>query len=330
MDIHWARRAMGGFLLASVLLGASACADADDTFPHRGPIRLMVGSAPGGGGDIVARMVVQYLTGTLGQSIVIENRPGAAGNIAANLVAKSPADGYTVLFAFTGHVINPGLYSNIPFDTVKDFKPITMLATNQTILAVGTALPIHSVKELISYARQNPKKLAMGGLIGSSQYLGGELFKSMAGVEILTVPYKGNSESLNALLAGQIQVMFNTISVVGPQIKAGRLRALAVTGSERSALVPDLPTVAQAGVPGYSSVGWYGFVVPAKTPDAVVDLIYQKTEEALKNPDLRKRMLSLGYEPVDVNPKKFDAFIREEIPRWTAVIQQAHIAVNPS
>lgn len=294
------------------------------TFPNK-PIRIIVGSAAGGGGDTAARILAQPLSEQLGQSIVIENRPGAGGNIGADSVAKASPDGYTLLWAYTGHVINPGLYTKLPFDTLRDFAPVAMVATNQTMLVVRPSLPVTSVQELVVYAKKEPGKLTMGTLVGSSQHLAGELFKSVANINILFVPYKGASQALNAMLAGEIDVMFNTVSIMQPHVKSGKVRALAVTGKTRSSVVPNLPSINEAGFPTYSSVGWYGLVAPARTPLAIVEKLHDAVEKSLARPDIKAKMLALGNEPVSMTPAAFSSFVEEEIPRWSRVIKDANV-----
>jgi tripartite-type tricarboxylate transporter receptor subunit TctC len=292
------------------------------------PIRLIVGSAAGGGGDAVARVVSQPMTEILAQPVIVDNRPGSGGNIGADFVAKSPPDGYTLLLAYTGHVINPGLFAKLPFDTLRDFAPVTMLATNQTVLAVHPSVPAKSVKELIALARAKPGRFTMGALPGSTQHLAGELFKSMAKVDMLFIPFKGNAQALTSLLSGEVDVLFNTMSIALPHVKAGKMRALAVTGKARSQLMPELPTIGEAALPGFSSVGWYGIVAPAKTPAAVVEKLNQTLTSILKSQDVRQRFINMGNEPIGMGPKEFDTFIREEIPRWSKVIRDAKIKLE--
>jgi tripartite-type tricarboxylate transporter receptor subunit TctC len=294
------------------------------SYPAR-PIRLVVGSSAGGGGDVIARIVSQAASTGLRQQIIVDNRPGAAGNIGADLVAKAPPDGYTLLLAYTGHAINPGLFSKLPFDPVKDFAPVIMLATNQALLVVHPSLPAKSVKELIALAKERPGKLSIGGLTGSSPQLAGELFKAMAGIDMISIPYKGNGPALNDLLGGQIDVMFNVLAIVQAHVKAGKLRALAVAGSKRSALVPELPTVSEAGLPGFSSTGWYGILAPARTPAAVVSKLNVAFADVLRSSGMRERLTGMGNEPVAGTPESFGAFIREEIPKWAKVIKAAGI-----
>jgi tripartite-type tricarboxylate transporter receptor subunit TctC len=311
------------FALVALITGASA-----QPYPTK-PIRLIVGSPAGGGGDTVARTVSQPMIELLGQPVVVENRAGAGGNIGAEVVAKAPPDGHALLLAFTGHVINPGLYSKLPFDTLLDFSPVTLLATNQTVLVVHPSVPAKSVKEFIALAKARQGKFTVGSLPGSSQHLAGELFKSMAMLDLLFIPYKGNSQALTGLMSGEVDVMFITMTIVQPHVRSGKIRALAVTGKRRSLLMPDLPTISEAALPGFSSVGWYGILVPAKTYAAVIDKLHQTLQKILGSADVKRRLISMGNEPVGTGPKEFDAFIREEIPRWTEVIKRTKIKLEP-
>jgi tripartite-type tricarboxylate transporter receptor subunit TctC len=292
------------------------------------PIRIVVGSSAGGGGDTMARLVAQAMTPELRQPVVIDNRAGASGNIGADIVAKAPADGYTLLFIFSGHVVNPSLYAKLPFDTVRDFAAVTMLATNESVLVVHPSLPVKSVRELIALAKANPGKYTIGALTSSSQHLGSELFKLQAGVDMLFVPYKGNAAALNDVLGGQLNVMFNTLAITMPHVQSGRLRALAVAGSHRSKLAPELPTVSEAGVPGFAFNGWYGIVAPAATPRPIVERLNRTLVKIVKSPEISAKIVQLGNEPVGSTPEELDRLIRQEIPKWAKVIRQAKITVS--
>ena len=303
-------------------------AHAAQSYPTK-PIRVIVGSSPGGGGDTMARLLAQPMTSALGQQVVIDNRPGAGGNIGADIVAKAPGDGYTLLFVFSGHAVNPTLYAKLPFDTVRDFAGITQIATNESMLVVHPSFPAKSVKELIALAKQNPGKYSIAALTSSSQHLGSELFKLQAGVNLLFVPYKGNAAALTDLLGGQVQVMFNTIAVTLPHVQSGKLRALAVAGPRRSRLAPDLPTVSEAGLPGFHFNGWYGMVAPASTPRPIVNRLSETLRRIVKSPEIVERMGATGNEPVASTPEEFDRLIREEIPKWAKVIREAKIQLAP-
>ena len=294
------------------------------TYPAR-PIRLIVGSSAGGGGDGVARVTAAKLSPLLGQQWVIDNRPGAAGNIGAEMVARAAPDGYTLLFAYTGHVINPALFRTLPFDPLRDFAPLGMIAFNHSALVVHPGVPVQSVKELIALAKAQPGKLTMGALAGTVQHLATELFKTQAGVDIVYVPYKGNGPANNDLLAGQINIMFNTLALVAPLAKAGRLRALAVTSDKRSALMPELPTVSEAAIKGFSAQGWYGLLAPAATPRAVIMTLSDALNQVLRDADMQQRIKAMGNEIAFRTPAQFDAWIRVEIPKWAQVAKRAGI-----
>jgi tripartite-type tricarboxylate transporter receptor subunit TctC len=308
-------------LLLAVSLGATSHAQ---DYPAR-PIRLIVGSSAGGGGDGVARVTAAKLTALLKQQMVVDNRPGAAGNIGAELVARAAPDGYTLLFAYTGHVINPALFKKLPFDPLRDFAPVGMIAVNHSALVVNPAVPAQSAKELIALAKSRPGKLSMGALVGGSQHLAGELFKTQAGVDILYVPYKGNAPATNDLIAGQVDMMFNTLALVAPLVKAGRLRALAIASEKRSELMPDLPTLSEAALPGFSSNGCYGILAPAATPRGVIVKLNGALNSMLREADTLQRIKAMGNETAPGTPEQFDAFIRAEIPKWSDVARRAGI-----
>ena len=316
------------FGLACAAAAQPAATAAAQAYPTK-PIRLIVGSSAGGGGDTFARVVSQALSGALNQQVIIDNRAGAGGNIGADLVAKAPPDGYTLLFVFTGHVLNPSLYAKLPFDTVRDFAPVSLLATNESVLALHPSLPAKSVAELIALAKKNPGKYTIGALPSSAQHLGSELFKLKAGVDLLFIPYKGNGPALVDLMGGQLDMAFNTVAITLPLVQAGKLRALAVAGERRSKLAPDLPTMKEAGVPGFSFFGWYGIVAPARTSPAIVTLLNQRLVEVLKAPDIVERVTAMGNEAVGSTPAEFDKFIRDEIPKWAKVIKEAKISLAP-
>ncbi len=305
-----------------------ACASGAQSYPSK-PIRLIVGSSAGGGGDTFARVAAQGLTNVIGQQVIIDNRAGASGNIGADLVAKAPPDGYTLLFAFTGHVLNPSLYAKLPFDTVRDFAPVSLLATNESVLVVHPGVPAKSLPELIALLKSNPGKYTMGALTSSAQHLGSELFRLKAGVDFLFIPYKGNGPALADLLGGQIHMAFNTVAITLPLVQSGKLRALAVAGDRRSKLAPDLPTMMEAGLPGFSFFGWYGIAAPARTPEAIVRRLNEGLVKVMKSPDIVARIAAMGNESVGSTPAEFDKFIRAEIPKWEKVIKEAKISLAP-
>ena len=293
-------------------------------FPER-PVRFVVGFTPGGPSDILARALGQKLADLWGQQIVIENRPGAGGNIAAELVAKSAADGYTWLLGNNSILAtNQTLYRGLGYDPVKDFAPVALVAIQPNILVVNPAVAANSVKELIALAKARPGELnyASSGS-GAAAHLAGELFKTMTGVEMVHVPYKGAQPALTDVIAGQAQLMFATSASVIPYVKAGRLRALAVTTARRSATVPELPTVAEAGVPGFEAITWHGVVMPAATSATLVERINRDIVQAVRAPDLRARLESLGAEINTGTPRDFADYIAREIPKWAKVVKDS-------
>src|SRR6478736_6590271 len=301
-------------------MAAALCAAAPSLaqgFPEK-PIRFVVGFTPGGPSDILARALGQKLGERWSQQVVIENRPGAGGNVAAEAVAKSAPDGYTWLLGNNSILAtNQSLYRSLGYDPVKDFAPVSLVAVQPNILVVNPQVPVHSVAELIQVAKKSPGKLnyASSGA-GAAAHLAGELFKTMAGVDLVHVPYKGAQPALTDVIAGQVQVMFATSASVIPFIHAGKLRALAVTTAQRSASVPELPTVSEAGVPGFEATTWHGVVVPAATPAAIVARLNEEINSALGEKDLKDRLTSLGAEISTGTPKQFTDYIAREIPKW--------------
>jgi tripartite-type tricarboxylate transporter receptor subunit TctC len=297
-------------------------------FPTK-PIRIIVAYTPAGATDILARAVGQKMTESWGQPVIVDNRPGAAGNIGTEIAAKAPADGYTLLMATAGtHGINPGLYRKLNWDP-KEFTGVSLVAMVPNILVVNNALPVKSVKELIAYLKANPGKLSYGSPgLGSTAHLSMELFKSMTGTEITHVPYKGSAGVMADVMGGQIALTMDNIPPYLPQVKAGKLRALAVSPAKRTPAAPELPTVAEAGVPGYDSGAWFGLVAPAATPKAIVDRLAAETQRILKLPDVRERISSLGAEIVGSPPQEFTAFMQAERAKWAKVIQDAHVALQ--
>ena len=288
-------------------------------------VRFVVGFTPGGPSDILARALGAKLAETLGQPVVVENRPGAGGNLAAEVVAKSAPDGNTWLLGNNSILAtNAALYSRLGYDPVKDFAPVALVGIQPNMLVVHPSVPAHSVAELIAYAKQHPGKLNYASTgAGVASHLSAELFKAMAGVDMVHVPYKGAQPALTDVIAGQCQVMFATSASAIPYVKAGRLRALAVTTAKRSPSLPDLPTVSEAGVPGFESITWHGVVVPSQTPASVVDRLNRTINTALGQPDLRERLEGLGVEVAGGSPQDFAAYIAREIPKWTKVVKDS-------
>jgi len=314
-------RRIAAALFVAIAFSGGAAAQA---WPEK-PVRFVVGFTPGGPSDILARALGQKLSEIWTQQMVIENRPGAGGNIAAELVAKSAGDGYTWLLGNNSILAtNQSLYARLGYDPVKDFAPVALVAIQPNILVVNPDVPAHSVKELIALARAKPGELnyASSGS-GAAAHLAGELFKAMTGVQMVHVPYKGAQPALTDVIAGQAQLMFATSASVIPYIKAGRLRALAVTTAQRSASVPDLPTVSEAGVPGFEAITWHGVVVPAATPQPLVVRLNADIVKVLHMRDLRERLESLGAEVAPGTPRDFAEYIAREIPKWAKVVKDS-------
>jgi tripartite-type tricarboxylate transporter receptor subunit TctC len=289
------------------------------------PVRMVVGLAPGGATDIVARAVSQRLAERLGRTFVVENRSGAGGTIAASVVAKSPADGYTLLAVSAGYSISAALYAELPYDPLKDLAPISRLAESPFLLVVHPSLPVKNVKELIALAKSRPGKLnfAYAGN-GSSGHLTGELFKSMAGIKVTDVPYKGAGPAMIDVLAGQCDLMVANILSSLPYVKSGRLRALAVTGAKRATVAPSLPTVGES-VPGYAVASWYGVLAPARTPQDIINKLNREIGAIMKSPAMKDWLEGDGAEPVDTTPEEFGRHIATEIARWRKVVKEANI-----
>jgi len=319
---------MKKWLVCAAAVAAVAVPAAAEEFPAR-PIRIIVAYTPAGATDILARAVGQKMGEHWGQSVIVDNRPGAAGNIGTEIAAKAPADGYTLLMATAGtHGINPGLYRKLSWDP-KNFTAVSLVAMVPNILVVNNALPIKSVEELIAYAKANPGKLSYGSPgLGSTAHLSMELFKSMTGTNFVHVPYKGSAGVMADVMSGQIAVTMDNIPPYMPQVRAGKIRALAVSPAKRTPAAPDIPTVAEAGVPGYESGAWFGLVAPSGTPKAVIDKLAAETQRILKLPDVHERIASLGAEVVGNSPDQFNAFIKSEMEKWAKVIRVAHVELQ--
>ena len=295
---------------------------AETAYPVK-PVRMIAPYPPGGTSDIIARIVGQKLNDAWGQQIVVDNRAGANGGIGSELAAKSPADGYTLLVGnMTPIAANPSLYSKLGYDPLRDFAGVTLVAAGPNVLVVNPALPVKSVQELVAYAKANPGKLNFGsGGAGSPAHLAGEMFKSLSGVAMTHVPYKGTVLSVNDLIAGQVQVVFSDAPPAVPHVKSGRLRALAVTGARRTLLLPDLPTVAEAGVPGFALDNWWGILVPAGTAKTIIGRINTEIVKAMQTADVKERFASLGVEAVSSTPAAFDDYIKSESAKLAKVIK---------
>lgn len=318
-------------LIATALLATcSLAATAQDagSYPSA-PVRIIVPFQAGGLTDILARAIAQHATQRLGQQFVVENKAGASGNIGAEYVAKSKPDGYTILMGSIGtNAVNVHLFQRMPYDTLKDFSPIGLVASGTLMLVANPSVPVTDMKTLLEYARANPGKLsyASGGA-GASQHLAGELLKNMTKVNILHVPYKGVAQGVTDVVAGQVDMTFD-LATVAPHIRAGKLRPIAVANGKRSSAFPDVPTIAEAGVPGYEASAWYGLFAPAGTPPAVIAKLNAEMVDALNDPELRKRLQTLGAEPAGSSPEELAKMVRSEYEKWGRVVREAGIRIE--
>ena len=314
--------------VASVLLAAAVISTTNahaQQYPGK-PVRMIVAVPPGGPADTLARMVGPRLSEALGQTVVIDNRPGANGNIAYEMVAHAVPDGYTFVLVAAGIAINPSLYREVKYDVLKDFAPITQGIAVPNILVVHPSVAATSVKDLIALAKLRPGQLTFASAgNGSSGHLALEQFRLMSGIQLIHVPYKGGGPALTEVIAGQVQALFSLALAAIPQVKAGRVRALAITSAQRSALAPELSTVAELGFPGFEVVGWFGWVAPAKMPQQIIDRLNGEIVRILREPATKERLLGLGADPVGNTPQQFAAFIRSEHTKWARVIREANI-----
>ena len=316
-------------LLLAVALGATLAApvvsaqSSAGRFPVK-PIRMIVGYAPGGGTDIMGRMMAQQISDALGQPVIVENRPGAAQNVAAEFVARQPADGYTLFMSSAAHGINVSLYAKINYDPVKDFTPISIFATSPNLLLVHPSFPARNVRDFIAVAKRT-----RGGLnysssgVGSSQHLSGEMLKVMLGSPMTHVPYKGSAPSLAGLASGEVDFAFNNIPSAQPLINAGRIRAIGITSAKRSPLLPDLPTLVEGGLPGFMTETWYGFLAPAGLSRDLVTQLTEVSVRAVQRPEIRERLAQMGADPIAESPEFFARYLAAEIARWAKVIRES-------
>jgi len=314
--------------VAFVLSGLCACgsgvyAAQFAEYPTR-PVRLLVGFAAAGGIDPVARPIAQKLSAIFRQQVIIDNRPGAAGTIAAEIAARAQPDGHTILFIVPAFAINAGLNPKLPFDPIADFTGVTQLADANNVLSVHPSVAANTVKDLVALAKTKPLNFGSSG-IGTIGHLAGELFNDLAGTRIAHVAYKGGGPAMVDLVAGHIHMIFASPGTVVPQVKAGRIRALAVTTATRAAALPDTPTIAEAGVPGYEAKNWYGLLVPARTPVAIVRRLSTEVRGVLDMPDIRATLIAQAVDPVPSTPEQFSAFVKAEITKWGRVVKAAGI-----
>ena len=293
-------------------------------------VRLIVPFPPGGSLDFAGRLIAQKLTEAWDQPVVVENKPGAGGNIGADLVAKSPPDGYTILLgALSTHAVNPSLYAKMPYDAVKDFVPITLIAVTPNVLVVNASSPVHNVKEFIAWTKANPGKLSFGsGSNGSAGHLAGELYKVETGTDAVHIPYKGGAPATQALIAGDTQFMFDNLANAMAQVKGGKLRALAVTTANRSSLAPELPTLAEAGLPSFDISTWYGLFAPAGTPRSIVAKWNADVTRILHAPNIRARFIEDGAEPSPNSPEQFAQFIAAELTKYARIVKVSGAKVD--
>ncbi len=310
---------------ALALALAIGAAGAQSDYPVR-PVRIIVPSPPSGGTDIVARVLAQHFSNAFGQQFFVENKPGAGNVIGIEAAARAAPDGYTLLVSASTIALNSVLYKKVPYDPVRDFAPITLAATAPNILVVNPKLPLKTLADLIAAAKAQPGKLSYGTPgIGTSPHLCMELFKSMAGVDLQHVPYKGTAAAVMDIIGGQIDVAFATALTAKPLIDAGRLRALAVSGPRRVEALPGVPPVAEAGVPGYEAMQWYGLLAPAGTPSAIIERVHAEAMVALRSPEMKARLAADGAEPAGTTPAEFGAYIKRELEKWSRVRDAAHI-----
>lgn len=295
---------------------------ADTSYPNK-PIRLVVPFSPGGSTDVVARLLAEQLKTELGQPIIVDNKPGAGGNIGGDAVAKSAPDGYTLLMAAAGPtVINPSLYSKMPYDPLKDLAPVTMIVREHNLMAINPAIPAKTVKEFIAYAKSRPGQLNFGSPgNGSPAQLAGELLNQTAGINLQHVPYKGSGPAVVDLVAGHISMMIDNMPALLPHVQSGKLRALAVASEKRASAAPDVPTMIESGLQGYVVTAWKGLMVPAGTPPDIVNKLNKAMVKILAKPDMRQRMIDMGAEPVGDTPEQFAASIKKEAAWWAALVK---------
>lgn len=307
-----------GFLIATALLGAGV-AQAQQNYPVR-PIRLVVPSSPGGGTDITARIIAPKLGEYLGQQVVVENRPGAGTMIGGEVVARAAPDGYTLLMGISTLAINPAMYRKVPYDALKDFAPISQVVALPNVLVTHPSLPVKTVRELIAFAKPRPGQINFASAgVGTNPHLSMELFLSMTGVKMIHVPYKGSGQGVIDLIAGHVTVMTPSILTALGYVKDRRLRALGVTSAKRAGGAPDIPTIAEAGVPGYEAVQWFGVLAPAGTPHDIVSRLHKEIVRTVQTPDIRQKLVNDGADPVGSLPEEFAAFIRSETAKWAKV-----------
>ncbi|MCY0855169.1 tripartite tricarboxylate transporter substrate binding protein [Cupriavidus sp. D39] len=325
--MNFVLRRAGLFLSAIALAATVPCAWAQGGYPNK-PIRIIVPWPAGGGVDSVTRTVAEKLSISLGQQVLVDNRPGATGNIGAGMGAKAAPDGYTLLVASAPMTINPSLYSNLPFDTSKDFAPLSLLASSPYVLVVNPTVA-KSVKELVASAKSEPGLMSYASPgPGTQQHLIGESFKEAAHINVIHAPYKGGPQALTDMVGGHIQMMFHGLPAVLPFVKSGQIRAIAVASKQRLSMLPDVPTMAEAGFPGVEASEWYGLVAPAGTPKEIVVRLSTEIAKALNMPSVRDQLVGRGYEPASSTPEQFSTFIAAEQKKWAIVVKQSGVRLD--
>jgi len=316
---------------AVALTGLVLCAvgaQAADPYPNK-PIKWIVPFPPGGAMDSMARTLGEKLSTSMKQPVIVENRPGAGGTIGSNLVAKAAPDGQTIMIVSIGQAVNPSIYPKLPYDSGKDFEPVSLVGIVPNILVAHPSVKANNVKELIALAKAQPGKITYASAgNGTTVHLAAELFNSMAGVDIMHVPYKGSAPAVTDLMGGQVDIMFDSLSSAKPYVETGKLKALAVTTAKRSKAFPNVPTVAESGLPGYELSGWYAVFVPAKTPKPIVDRLHAELVKALKQDDVRARFALLGAEPVGSSPQELAATLKTETARWEKIVRERNIKAD--
>ena len=315
---------VGLCLCAAVMSVTARAAD----YPTR-PVHVIVGLTAGSGVDLMARIVGQKLAESMGQPFIIENKPGAGSNIGTRYAAQQESDGYTIFVATVANAINATLYKNLPFDVLKDFTPVILAATASNILVVNPSVPAQSVQELIALAKAKPGKLTVGSSgVGTAPQMTAVLFRHRAGINVVDVPFKGGPEATSALLGGQIDYLFAITSTALPHVKAGRLRALGVTSRERTALLPDVPTLSESGLPGFEAVTWFGFAVPKGTPRTIIDRLNKEIGKVLAMPDVKQKLAVQGIDVAGGSPEQFDSYMRAEFAKWGGLVKETGMSLK--
>jgi len=317
---------------AGVVLAAAAVASAApvfaQTFPSR-PVRMVVPYPPGGANDIVARLLSPTMSRELGQNVIVDNRGGGNTMIGSQIVATSAADGYTLLVVAAGHAINPALYKKMPFDAARDFVPVVQFGDGAYVFVAHPGAGVSTSSELIALAKAKPGQVAYASSsIGNMTHLAAELFNALAGIKMLHVPYKGGNPAMADLLAGRVQVFFSTVAVARPHLQSGKIKGLGVTTAKRTPALPTVPTIAETGLPGYAVSGWYGLVAPKGTPQAAIDKLHAAVQVALRQPEIRERLLGVGVEAVETSPAEFGKLIAADIAKWRKVVQPLNISMD--